>query len=99
MKPVTPSEAKEEAAKAIPDEVIQAVNELLIENYDSLITIKQHQVLSRIKKIMGDGTQIDMRWLNFEEAFRKNGWDVAYDSPGFNESYDAYFQFRAKRGQ
>lgn len=48
---------------------------------------------------MGDGTQIDMRWLNFEEAFRKNGWDVAYDGPGFNESYDAYFQFRAKRGQ
>ena len=35
-------------------------------------------------------------WLDVEEIFRKAGWIVEYDKPGYNESYAATFNFRKK---
>lgn len=35
-------------------------------------------------------------YLNVEEVYREQGWKVAYDKPAYNESYDAYFTFKAK---
>jgi hypothetical protein len=35
-------------------------------------------------------------YLNVEEAYRELGWKVEYDKPGYNESYDAHFIFKAK---
>lgn len=33
------------------------------------------------------------KWLDVEEAYRAAGWLVRYDKPGFNEDYDAYWEF------
>ena len=38
----------------------------------------------------------DNHWLDVEDLYRKNGWKVDYDKPGYNESYNAYFVFSAK---
>ena len=35
-------------------------------------------------------------WLDVEDIYRKQGWKVVYDSPGYDESYDAYYEFRKK---
>jgi len=38
----------------------------------------------------------DRNWLDVEDIFRKAGWIVEYDKPGYNESYAATFNFRKK---
>lgn len=35
-------------------------------------------------------------YLNVEEAYREQGWSVVYDKPGYNETYDASFEFKVK---
>lgn len=32
-------------------------------------------------------------WLDFESLYRRAGWKVEYDRPGFNETYDPYWTF------
>ena len=32
-------------------------------------------------------------WLDFEPIFRKAGWKVSYDKPGYGENYKALFIF------
>ncbi len=36
-------------------------------------------------------------WLDVEPIFKKAGWDVEYDKPGYNESYPATFKFSRKK--
>lgn len=35
----------------------------------------------------------DKHWLDIEDTYRKAGWNVEYDKPGYCENYDAYFVF------
>lgn len=37
------------------------------------------------------------RWLDIEPVFEKAGWNVHYDKPGFNESYEATWTFSKKK--
>lgn len=32
-------------------------------------------------------------YLDVEDNFRDVGWNVYFDKPGYNESYEAYFEF------
>jgi hypothetical protein len=32
-------------------------------------------------------------WLDVEEIYEEAGWQVAYDKPGYNETYEASFEF------
>lgn len=40
-------------------------------------------------------TKVPQHWLNFEGAYRRAGWKVEFDKPGYNESYPATFKFTA----
>ena len=41
-----------------------------------------------------DRAIIDSGWLDFESVYRDSGWtSVTYNRAGYNESYDAYFEF------
>lgn len=105
VKPFTPADVVENKKHCIPDEVIEAVNELLTEKYvnDSrTITIKQKEIVERVLEKMPHLDRDELfskHYMDFEPVFRENGWDVYYDSPAYCESYDAYFKFTAKRGQ
>jgi hypothetical protein len=39
----------------------------------------------------------DKGWLNIEPVYAEFGWVVEYDKPGYNESYDATFEFTKQR--
>lgn len=90
-KPITPQEA---ANKPIPELVIECVNKLIIENYQSGYACFSQETL--IKRIAALGVQYESWWLDFEPLYEKVGWKVTYDKPGYNESYPATFTFRAK---
>lgn len=105
IKPITPSEAKTKALGNIPDFVIEAFNNKISQNLDSQGNAKvlQNQVIGEIMYCANERnievTREEIfakRWLDVEKLFSDNGWIVKYDKPGYNESYEAYFNFSTK---
>lgn len=101
VKPISPREVAKSKLSQIPDEVIEAFNELIAESFsDGCSVVKQSKVVTRIGKKMkksGNKTKFDNNWLDIEEIYEKNGWKVVYDQPGFNESYPTTFTFTKKK--
>lgn len=105
MKPINPSEAEGKKLSSIEPEIIQAVNELIVENLKSgTADILQDEILERYFKIKGTkntaasrGKLFDANQLDFEPIFRKAGWAVEYDKPGYCETYPASFKFKKKK--
>lgn len=108
MKPISPNEVPEVHAASIPDEVIEAFNELICENWSPTTkqaSFTQKSVMSRILdkfdlKIgerSAKSTELYAKHqLDVEHLFRAEGWKVSYDKPAYNETYDASFKFSAK---
>lgn len=97
--PISPSAAKELQISLIPNEVFECVNELIAKNLKGKrSTVLQKELLVLICKRMRvrSETVFKNNWLEFEDHYRKAGWKVSYDSPGYCESYDASFEFVAK---
>jgi hypothetical protein len=104
VKPITPAQAGYKKGKTIPDAVFNAFNQLIQEKLGEAgaVTIKQNEVMERILKLQPGLSRQEIfnkHWLDVEPFYRKAGWHVEYDKPGFNESYDAYFVFSARAGK
>lgn len=107
-KPIRPSEVAKAKVKYqnIPDFVIDAFNELIAREYSygraivkqddaiALILEKAHKIAEYEEVERGD--LFNKRWLDVEEIFKKAGWVVEYDKPGYCESYPATFTFSKK---
>ncbi|HEU5114533.1 MAG TPA: hypothetical protein VFT82_02075 [Candidatus Paceibacterota bacterium] len=96
--PLKPKDVVDKKAEDIPPEVIEAFNEMIAKEWDGgSARVVQKDV---IKKIVEKGISRDEifknNWLDVEEIYRKNGWDVEYDKPGYCENYDAFFVFSEK---
>lgn len=98
-KPIRPSEVSGRLNNSIPATVIDAFNELIVKNFTgSCAIIFQKDAIALIKKKgINEGELFENRWLDVEDVFRKSGWEVLYDKPGYNESYEPTFQFTARR--
>ena len=98
---ISPDEAIQQAQRCIPDDVFEAINELIAEKLDTISkqsTVKQDDVIERVCIKMGiQREQFDLRWLNVEDLYRNMGWIVMYDSPAYNETYNAFFKFSIPR--
>ena len=97
--PLSPKDLKDSVDKAIPSFVITAVNKLLKKDFrNSEVIIKKKDLIIEIKKIkeVTNEELYDNKWLDFEPIFRKNGWNVAFESPDRDESFDDYFKFKPK---
>ncbi len=97
--PIKPSQIAKRQNSSIPGEVIETFNEIITEKYSGLSArVTQEEVIERlVKKGLKREVIYEKRWLDVEDIFRKSGWDVEYDKPGFNESYGAYFVFNSRR--
>lgn len=98
MKPLSPSQVSRKAQVSIPDYVIDAINILLIKEYrnGSIITLQQKDILKEIQKVypkVNINEVFERGWMDFEPSFRKAGWKVSYDKPGFNESGEPIYNF------
>lgn len=97
--PIKPNEVAKRIAETLPDEVFEAFNELICENWSiSGATVKQNAVVDRIvSKLNCERSYVFAKgYLNIEAAYKKAGWCVGYDKPGYNESYEAYFSFNLR---
>lgn len=98
-KPITPSEVGAAKAATFPAAVFDAFNaEIAAECVNGRALVKQAAVVARMKAAGLSSEDIDKKgWLNVEDAYRAAGWTVTYDKQGFNETGEAYFEFKAKR--
>lgn len=97
-KPITPKEVTLLKVSTIPDEIFEAFNELIVENFDgrSACFSEKKVVALIVKKGISSKDAYGNHWLDVEPIYRKAGWKVEYDKPGYNESYDATFTFSKK---
>jgi len=104
---LTPNEALGRAGENIPEDVISIVNKLLMENLRVNISndrkylssnVLQNDIVDRIVEatMVPSEAIFKKRWMDFEPVFRRAGWKVVYDRPGYNETYEANFTFTAE---
>lgn len=100
MEPIKPDEVDDRKDKAIPDEVVEVFNDLIVKNWSTsqMAVIKQEDALLAICEVMGCERHevFDNRWLEVEHLFRAAGWVVEYDKPAYCETYPATFKFERK---
>lgn len=112
VKPFSPAEAASAKKGAVPQELIQAINQLLAERIKSngrSITIKAHEIVSLAESLMsndGDYTSrtipkiswYDKGFMDFEPIYEAEGWKISYTRPDYTESFDSYYEFTPKKG-
>ena len=94
MPPIKPSEV----SKQIPEQVFDAFNHFIYQNHDGTHSVvKQEEVVQMLVSSGMDRNEIfSKRMLDIEGHYKKAGWDVSYEKPGYNESGEAYFTFKKK---
>lgn len=100
--PITPDEVvAHKAAVVIPEKVFDAFNELIAQHWNGRdATFKKNDVVDLILAKYAESESVTMNsiygnnWLDVEPIYREAGWDVVYDRPGYNESYDAKYIFK-----
>ena len=101
MKVFTPSDARREAHKNIPDFVIRAFNELLAENWNEKeIKLEQYNIVERILA-HADGSILrsdifKKNWLDVEPIYENNGWIVKFVKDPYYDYDHNYFLFTPK---
>lgn len=108
VKPISPEEVATLKTKIIPEEVIEAVNELIASRFSNgyanftqkdLVALIKKKFKEHGKEAPSDKLIMDEHWLDFEDIYREEGWKVFYDKPGYNESYNATFEFKIADGK
>jgi hypothetical protein len=104
--PLKPTDIIKEKERSFNPKVIEAVNLLLVEKYNGYsCTILQKDIIAKYIEICGITEEkrdeeveklFDKNQLDFEKIYQKYGWIVSYDKPGYNESYEASFEFKPK---
>lgn len=99
--PICPEDVISEKLNNLPDEVLVSFNELIALNLSGTsATILQSEVVKlMVQKGLKRADIYKNGWLDVEDIYRKAGWRVDYDKPGYNESYEPSFTFRRPRRQ
>lgn len=96
-KPFTPEDAAKARRQNIPDYVFEAFNTLITHNPKQ---VNQSDVIDEIARLSNwsvSRSQIfENKWLDIEDIYEKYGWNVVYNKPAYNETFDAYFIFTPK---
>lgn len=86
----------------IPEKVFEIVNTLLARSWDGRrAMVRQEDIVVRLCKDLHIERQdvFDRHLLDFEELYRRVGWIVEYDKPGYNEDGEAWFTFKINLGK
>lgn len=96
-KPIRPQDIGTAKAEHFPSAVFDAFNAEIARRFSGGVAlVRQSDVVDRLAQTgLKRGEIFANGWLNVEEAYREAGWHVRYEKPGFNESGDSTFEFRA----
>jgi hypothetical protein len=100
--PIKPIEVVQAKTNSLPDEVFEVFNAAIVAAWNGHVaTVTQDKVSHQIATALGitRAEVFERHLLDVEESYRRAGWDVEYDKPGYNETYLATFRFtHGKRG-
>ena len=102
-KPYTPHRAALASGER-PAAVVEVFNALLGRRYDEResVVITEEEVVKALLSACPHLTRHEIyerKWLDgVAPLFRRAGWTVRFDKPGFNEIYGAFWEFTPKRG-
>lgn len=97
-KPITPEEAKERNAKALPGFIILAVNELLTEHYSLPIVLRHHDLRGAVEEVTPPSVEPqDWWWDALQNAYEAAGWIVEFERPDHGDSGGSIWRFRPKK--
>ena len=96
--PISPDEVVETKVATIPPEVFDVWNALIAKKWGASsgrAEIMQKDIVKELCEVLKvERNKIfEMHWLDVEDAYRAQGWNVVYDRPGYCESYEASFIF------
>lgn len=100
VKAISPDEIPVQKVLDMPDEVIECWNSMIARAYSggsARITLKEAS--AELQNLFGK-THSEIRklgYLDIEDVYRAEGWKVLYDSPGYNETYEAFYVFSKRR--
>lgn len=92
-KPLSPSEVEQ---KKLPSFVIEAVNSLLMKKTHFTQGELVQAIFDYAPKRITSSDIYDNNWLDIEYTYEQAGWNIRYDRPGYNETYEANFTFTPK---
>lgn len=96
IKPISPEDVKEEIS--FPQVIIETFNELIQEKFrkDGAVIMQKEIIIKLNRKGLTSKNIFENRYLDIESIYDQAGWDVKYDKPSFNESFEPYFVFKKK---
>jgi hypothetical protein len=105
VKPMKPDEVLDRKIETIPDAMFEAVNAMIALKWNgSSAHFRQDDLLNKYFEISKETDNreardklFDNHYMDFEGAYRREGWIVRYDKPGYNESYEPTFEFTIKK--
>ena len=101
IKPMKPEDVLDRKIETIPDAMFAAVNAMIAMKWNgSSAVFRQDDLLEKyfeLSKETDDRATRDRLFANnqmdFEDAYRREGWKIVYDKPAYNESYEPTFCF------
>lgn len=97
---ISPADIAIQKAEGFPDFVLDEWNKMIAHKFTAgRARVGQDEMVAALLPHTQHGNRqevFDNGWLNVEEIYRKQGWQVVYDKPGYNETYEASFTFSAK---
>lgn len=99
VKPISPDEVVDQKKKDIPDIVMETWNSNIARNYTSgSSTIGLTDIKDALCAVTGKTRNeiYKLGYLDIEDVYRAAGWSVFYDTPAYNETYEASYTFKKK---
>lgn len=99
VEPIKPGDVVAAKKKSLPDVVIETFNELIAKHWSgSSSKFEMHEAKEILMGRLDCSGQylFDNGYMDIEDIYRAEGWEVCYDRPGYNESYQATYEFSRK---
>jgi hypothetical protein len=95
--PITPGEVLGLKEKLLPGFVMRTWNRLIAQNMQGKTSfITQAEMVKALENFCSRKVIFELGYLEVDEIYKKAGWKVKYDRPGFNETYEPFWEFTAK---
>lgn len=81
----------------IPEEIFNVFNDMIQEKWDGKQAIlRQNDVIKQIEIQTSFNREylFDKKYLDVEPSFHERGWNVVYDKPAYNETYEPFWRFQ-----
>lgn len=95
-KVIKPDDIGRLQAESIPDEIYEIVNSLIVKNWAGNRSVVMQDDIVRLITVRMSCTRqavFDRHWLNFEAAYRQEGWKVIYEKQCIGDTTPSHFIF------